>query len=388
MRKDNNFLHYLCTMLKYLLYIIALCCFCACTATQTDTHIQHIAYQTDSLLYAQHVSIQHACNHTLLTIHNPWKTGETLAKYYLIKHDSIATPTDGVRLTIPLQRVCIQSAPHIGYIDALRQTNKVVGTCSPQLLYSPALQERYQAGAVTHLGDAYQIHLEKIIQLHPTLLFTTAYPQSNPVEQRLQDNHIATFPTVEWTEPTLLARAEWIKVYGLLFDCTAQADSLFTHTVQAYHQLIEQATQAKNTPTLMSGLPYKDTWYMPGGNSFMGQLFKHANIQYTYSNNPQTNSLPLSIETVWYRFQDADIWVGIDADSKAQLQQMDHRLTTFKAFKNNQLYHYRKRITPQGGNDFWESAVVFPHLLLHDLIVIAHPTLLPNDSTYYAAPLP
>lgn len=376
-------------MLRHLLYIISLCALVACSSPQANTPTLHnIAYQTDSLQYAQHFSLQHAHNHTLLTIHNPWQAGQILAKYYLVKHDSVQTPTDGTRLIIPLTRVCVQSAPHIGYIDALHQSSQVVGACSPQLFYSPALQALYQAGKVTHLGDAYQMHLEKITQLQPNLLITTAYPQADPLQSRLQENNIPTLPTVEWTEPNLLARAEWIKVYGLLFNQRAQADSLFAHTAQAYHQLAQQAEQAQDKPNILSGLPYKDTWYMPGGNSFMGQLFKHANVAYHYSNNQQTNSLPLSIETVWFHFNTADMWVGIDANSKAELQQTDHRLTAFKAFKDNKLYHYRKRTTPQGGNDFWESAVVFPHRLLRDLIIIAHPALFPNDSTYYAAPLP
>jgi iron complex transport system substrate-binding protein len=66
---------------------------------------------------------------------------------------------------------------------------------------------------------------------------------------------------------------------------------------------------------------------------------------------------------------------------------MDERLHQFKAVKNNQLYHYRKRTTPQGGNDFWESAVVYPDKLLQDLLIVTHPEVMPNDTTYYIAPL-
>jgi iron complex transport system substrate-binding protein len=119
----------------------------------------------------------------------------------------------------------------------------------------------------------------------------------------------------------------------------------------------------------------------------MGQLFKDANTSYHYQNTPETSSLPISFETAWYHFQDANIWVGIDADNTQQLLQMDKRLHNFKAVKNNQLFHYRKRTTPTGGNDFWESAVVFPHRLLHDLITVTHPNRLPYDSCFYIGPV-
>jgi iron complex transport system substrate-binding protein len=381
------FYYYFCSMQKHLIYILFLCLWSACTPQTSTQSTQTLHYQTDSLLYATHFSIQRAENHTLLTLHNPWHAGQTLGKYYLVKHDSIATPTDGYKLVTPLNKVCIQSSPHIGYIDALQQTMRVIGACSPHLLYSPLAQKQYQQGKISHLGDAYQMHLEKIKQLSPQALLITAYPQGDNQTQRLQNGNIAIIPTTEWTEPNLLARAEWIKVYGLLFDCYDVADSLFMQTVGAYQQLTQLAQSDSHAPTIMSGLPYKDTWYMPGGNSFMGQLFKDANTSYHYQNTPETSSLPISFETAWYHFQDANIWVGIDADNTQQLLQMDKRLHNFKAVKNNQLFHYRKRTTPTGGNDFWESAVVFPHRLLHDLITVTHPNLLPYDSCFYIGPV-
>lgn len=375
-------------MPKYLHYILLICCFCACSHPHKGTEKPIVHYQTDSLQYAQHFSIQHTENHSLLILYNPWQKGEILGKYYLTRHDSIPTPTDGIQLTIPLQTVCLQSAPHIGFIDALSQTECVVGTTSPELFYSPKLQQQYRTGHTHHLGDAYQMHLEKIVQLSPNALFITAYPQTDGQTNRLYQLHLPIIPTVEWTEPHLLGRAEWIKVYGLLFDQKELADSLFNATTQQYNRLTELAKKATHQPTIMSGLPFKDTWYMPGGKSFMGQLFEHANLSYHYSDNEQFGSLPLSFETVWFYFQQAEIWVGIDADSYQQLAQMDARLVQFAAAKNRQMYHYRKRLTPTGGNDFWESAVVYPDRLLHDLMCIAHPTILPNQDTYYIERLP
>ncbi len=375
-------------MPKKIYYILLICCFCACSNYHKDTNQQTILYQTDSLQYAQHFSIARASNHTLLTIHNPWNKGQVLGKYYLVQHDSIVTPNDGIKLLIPLQKICIQSAPHIGYIDALQQANKVIGACSPQLFYNPTIVESYNNGKLAHLGDAYQMNLEKIVLLSPQAIFTTAYPQADMQTTRLKDMQISVIPTVEWAESTILARAEWIKIWGLLLGCEQQATILFNEMTHRYNELVQLAKTATTQPSIMSGLPYKETWYMPGGNSFMGQLFKDANVNYYYSNNTETNSLPLSMESVWYHFHTANIWVGIDAYNKQQLLDIDNRISDFQAVKNNKLYHYRKRTTPNGGNDFWESAVVYPDRLLHDLIWVAHPELLPESDTYYIAPLP
>lgn len=374
-------------MLKHLTYLLLVCFLCACSQHKEQNNAYFANYQVDSLQHAQHFSIARASNHTLLTIHNPWHSNQTIEKYYLVKHDSIATPSDGIKLLVPLQKICIQSAPHIGYIDALQQADKVIGACSPQLFYSPNITTQYQNGTLYHLGDAYQMDLEKITQLAPQAIFTTAYPQADKQTERLQSLNQAVIPTAEWAEANLLARAEWIKVWGILFDCSALADSIYTASLQEYQAWATMAQNATTQPSIMSGLPYKDTWYMPGGKSFMGQLFNDANLSYYYSNNEQTSSLPLSFETVWYHFNNADIWIGIDADTREDLLRMDERLHQFKAVKTNQLYHYRKRTTPTGGNDFWESAVVYPNKLLHDLIIVTHPEIMPNDTTYYIAPL-
>jgi iron complex transport system substrate-binding protein len=42
---------------------------------------------------------------------------------------------------------------------------------------------------------------------------------------------------------------------------------------------------------------------------------------------------------------------------------------------------------PSGANDFWESAVARPDVLLSDVIAILHPQLLQNHQLVYAKKL-
>jgi len=41
------------------------------------------------------------------------------------------------------------------------------------------------------------------------------------------------------------------------------------------------------------------------------------------------------------------------------------------------------RMSPNGGNDFWESGVVHPDLILKDLISIFHPEIAGQQTLYY-----
>lgn len=40
-------------------------------------------------------------------------------------------------------------------------------------------------------------------------------------------------------------------------------------------------------------------------------------------------------------------------------------------------------LNENGGNDYWESGVTNPHLVLADLIKIFHPELLPDHELYF-----
>ncbi len=42
---------------------------------------------------------------------------------------------------------------------------------------------------------------------------------------------------------------------------------------------------------------------------------------------------------------------------------------------------------PSGANDFWESSIARPDLLLADVIAILHPDILPDYQLYYAEKL-
>ena len=66
-----------------------------------------------------------------------------------------------------------------------------------------------------------------------------------------------------------------------------------------------------------------------------------------------------------------------------ELEVLDSRLLLFEAAKNHRVYNYNKRTTPSGGNDFWETAVARPDILLKDVIKVLHPELFPTYETFY-----
>ena len=185
----------------------------------------------------------------------------------------------------------------------------------------------------------------------------------------------------------MLGRAEWIKFFGELFDLREKADSIFNEIKTEYLRCAELAGGATNKPKVLSGAPYKGTWYIPGGQTFMAEFYNNSGMDYFYKDNKDNFSLALSLETVMGNFLSSDIWVGVDVKTYEALASQDERLMLFKPAKTQKVYHYLNRTTTTGGNDFWESAMLRPDILLKDFIRIAHPELLPDWELYYLGEL-
>ena len=182
-----------------------------------------------------------------------------------------------------------------------------------------------------------------------------------------------------------LARFEWIRLFGLLTGREAMADSLFREVSAAYSELSERVREnVKERPEVLLGAPWEDVWYVSPANSYTGRLIEDAGGQYLWSDLSEAHSVPFSVEAVFERATKADIWLNPGtAESLADIAAADHRMVRLPVYKQGGVWNNRKRMTQQGGNDYWESAVVRPDLLLRDLVSIIHPELLPEYRQYY-----
>ena len=74
--------------------------------------------------------------------------------------------------------------------------------------------------------------------------------------------------------------------------------------------------------------------------------------------------------------------------TRQQALESDERYGAFDAYKAGRLYNHNARSNDTGGDDYWESGVANPHLVLADLIKIFHPDLLAEHTLHYYRRLP
>lgn len=340
-----------------------------------------------NLDYANNFNIEHSDNYTTLSILSPWEADKVLYTYYLVKNDTIQTPKDGVKIKVPVDKIAVNSCSHVAYIDALGLTAKIVASTDPGYVYNDNFRNLLSEGKIENLGGSYDMNFEKILKVSPEVLMVTGFKGVDNMAIRAQEAGIPVVYNYEWVEKTVLGRAEWIKFFGELFDLREKADSIFNEIKTEYLRCAELAGSATNKPKVLSGAPYKGTWYIPGGQTFMAEFYNNSGMDYFYKDNKDNFSLALSLETVMGNFLSSDIWVGVDAKTFEALVSQDERLMLFKPAKTKKVYHYLNRTTTTGGNDFWESAMLRPDILLKDFIYIAHPDLLPDWELYYLGEL-
>ncbi len=65
----------------------------------------------------------------------------------------------------------------------------------------------------------------------------------------------------------------------------------------------------------------------------------------------------------------------------------DDRYQTFTAVKSGKLFTPTARLSETGGNDYWESGMASPDVILADLVKIFHPELMTDHQLVYCRQL-
>lgn len=333
-----------------------------------------------TMQYAVGFTLARHQDYTYITVMHPWKKDDTLATY-CITFDSISDilPEADFTITQVPEKIASLSSTSIGMLKILGQTSRVSASAYPHMICDRELYNRYQQGKITDLGETRNLNAEIIIGHRPDLVVKYIYGTVDAADSRICDAGIPVAYNLEFMEPHPLGRAEWLKFLAAFTGQDAFADSVFQHIREEYLHWSSEASLSDHRPTVMDGASYKGVWYAAGGNSFPARLYKDAGAAYFWQNDTSRGTLTLSIESVIEAQQNADFWITTRASAKEEMLHADSRYHVFESFRNNNVFHFNKRMNPNGGSDYFELGVVRPDILLKDLISVFHPELLPED---------
>ena len=371
----------------YVILFALLLTSCRSASDRTDDPV--VGKEDNALRYAQRFKMSQKHDFTLLSVSQPWQNAASNTEYhYVLGRDSTGIPPEWQKHTFihtPAERVVIFSTTYIGLLEALDELPSVIGVSGPGYIYNKKLLERYHRSELYDVGSDQQVNFERIISLQPDLVFLYGIKADvSRLIQRLDQMDIQTVICADYLEDHPLGRAEWIRFFGAFYDRNSQADSIFSSVASRYEKLIETLPDDRKKPTVFLGLPWKDTWYVAGGNSYAAQLIIDAGGMYVWDHISSSEAIPYDLESVFGTIASADIWLnpGSAVDNKDILA-TDKRLEHLTAFKEGRIYNNNKRMGEGGGNDYWESGIIRPDRILKDLIHIFFSEEVHPDTLYY-----
>ena len=319
---------------------------------------------------------------TLIQVSNPWQGAKNVTMSYFISRNGELPPTGFTGPTIPAgaQRIVCMSSSYIAMLDAVGQVDRIVAVSGINYLANPYILAHKDS--IKDMGP--EMNYELLLGLKPdvVLLYGIGDAQT-AVTDKLKELAIPYMYVGEYLEESPLGKAEWLVALSELTDSRDKGIDVFREIPKRYQALKDLTASVEQRPTVMFNTPWNDSWVMPSTQSYMVQLVTDAGADYIYKENTSNSSAPIGLETAYGLIQKADYWINVGtASTLDELKNMNPKFADAKSVRDKTVYNNNLRITATGGNDYWESAVVRPDVVLRDLIHIFHPELI-SDSTYY-----
>ena len=288
---------------------------------------------------AERFSIVETDSCTVVTIINPWQGAEGINQvYYLVKRENdqpLKVDSESI-IYVPLRRIICMSTTHLAMIAALGETNAIVGVSGAGYVYNKSISERIEKGFINDVGYEAGMNSELIIKSAPDLVMVYGIgSESAGYVGKIKELGIKVMFDADYLETDPLGKAEWIRLFGALFCKEEIADSIFSSVSNTYEQLKTLiSTNTDSRPGVLLGLPFKDTWFISPGNSYISRIIKDAGGTYLWQDTESQVSMPLSLENVYLQALKAEYWLNTgSADSKSEIISFDTRLKDIPCFR-------------------------------------------------------
>lgn len=304
--------------------------------------------------------------------------------------DSIQIISGGTKISfaesqLPLKTAMVIPTSAIAYMDELDLIDKITGISQPDFIYNSKVLSLIDENKIAVIGSFEEIFVEKILVNQPDVIFTTSSPTLSKFHAQLERENIKIIYVDEYEELDPLARAEYVKLFGVLFGKEQEASELFQTIVENYNQIVAKVSKSEvHKPSVFVNRMYGDIWYMPGGKSFQARLIEDAGGDYVWASDDSSGSLNLSFESVFERAGKAAVWInaGDFPDQKSLLASYKN-YEWLSAFRNGRVYNWNNKISKKGANDYFETGTARPDLVLKDLAAIFHPDLFPDHQLIF-----
>ena len=310
-------------MKNTLLYILCIGCVIlfSCKGGENNT-AKTIPGEKDSILFAKGFEITNFPDYTIVSIADPWDSTKTLQEYILIDRTKPLPKNlpNGTVIKVPVKNAIMYTTVHVAIFEFLGAMESIAGICEPKYLTSKKAIELVNSNKIADCGLATSPNIEKIMDIGGEIIIVSPFEHGG--YGQAEKLGVPIFEAADYMETHPLGRAEWIKIHGLLTGKREMADSIFKSKVQQYNYYKDLASKAEYKPKLIAERKYGSSWFIPGGASYVAQMYNDAGAEYIFDSENNTGSVPYSFEKVLEKGQNADIWL-LKYDSQTPMTYTD-----------------------------------------------------------------
>ncbi len=376
--------------LKFKVYPVffVLLFYSSCTIKTEEVNTAVTLYpKSKTIKYAKYFDIETKEGFRIVRVFGKRNSKDTTAVFILF--DSIKPKVDfgpnAKFLQVPCTSIVALSSIYSAMLKELNALSILKGIDNIDYAIDSSVINKWKQGNIIELAKGPEPDLEQLIQLQPDMVFM--FGMGKPEEEthpKLKKSDLTFALIIDHLEETPLARAEWIKLISAFVGKSKMADSLFLTSEKRYTHLKDSVSKIKNRPSVFTELKYGETWFVPGGTSFIANLINDASANYIWRDDKSNGSLALSFEQVYHRAHLADFWINLAlVQNKKQMLSMESRYKNFQAYQRGALYNNNKRVNAKGYSDYWETAMFHPERVLNDLILIFHGNEMQQKELYY-----
>ena len=374
--------------LNYALCIINCALLCACSPHRAhpdnlEDFSETLYTPTDASGFS--ITGKEGSQSSLITVSNPWQGADSVATHLFITRAGDEAPLayEGQVLDGEADRIAVTSSTHVAMLDALGAADRIVAVSGIDYINNPDVQRRRDD--IADIGYEGNFDYEALLASDPDIVLLYGVNGASSMEGKLRELQIPYIYIGDYVEESPLGKAEWMVPIAEIIGEREKGADTYAAIAARYGALKKRvADSAVDAPSVMLNVPYGDSWFMPSADSYMARLIRDAGADYIYRKNTGNTSMPIDLEEAYTLASQADFWLNTDRmESLSALAAKCPKFKDTRVLRNGYVYNNTRRANSAGGNDFYESAVVNPDILLRDLAAIFHPELSSDTLVYY-----
>lgn len=355
--------------------IITLCLACLCSCGGGNGGFVSEGGDTLDFKYARLLTVVRHKDYTEAAVADPWHEGRLLHRYVLVDKRKPLPKSlpEGTVVRTPVSRSVVFTSAHAQLLSWMGAADGIVGVCDANFILSKDIRQLLTDRKIADCGNGMAPMIERIVSLNADALLLSPFENSGGYG-RLEKIGTPIIECADYMEPTALGRAEWMRLYGMLYGCEHSADSLFRVVDSSYTALRQTAARLSGGASVITERLTGSTWYVPGGKSVIAQAIKDAGGSYPFANDTHSGSLSLAAEQVIDMASACEVWAfkysGDRPLSRGELLTEYHGYANLAAMNGGRVYECASSHVP-----YFDEVPFRPDYLLRELIAMLHPEL-------------